>query len=108
LKDFFVDILIINILGEKFALKMEDVNEVLEYEDVNKEIQINENVRIILLGKNGKYTGLLVSDVEDILPVPEENIAELKNNESLIGGSVILEPEIINLLNIDWFLSDKH
>lgn len=135
-----IDILIINILGEKFALKMEDVNEVLEYEDVhissyptenkfikglaayknlsfflitferifNKEIQINENVRIILLGKNGKYTGLLVSDVEDILPVPEENIAELKNNESLIGGSVILEPEIINLLNIDWFLSDKH
>ncbi|EDP73732.1 chemotaxis protein CheW, partial [Hydrogenivirga sp. 128-5-R1-1] len=135
-----IDILIINILGEKFAIKMEDVAEVLEYDDVNisnyptenkfikglaayknqsfflvsfeevfnKEINIDENVRIILIEKNGKYIGILASDIEDIVSVPEENIAQLDNNKTIIGGNVILDKEIVNLLNINWLISNEN
>lgn len=81
----------------------------VSFEEVfNKEINIDENVRIILIEKNGKYIGILASDIEDIVSVPEENIAQLDNNKTIIGGNVILDKEIVNLLNINWLISNEN
>ena len=129
------EILIIRIGDKKFALKMEEIIEVLNYEDVkistyptknsyikgimafrektyylisfetalNQKIDIDENTKILLFYKDGKEGALLISEIEDILSVPEDKIIPVSSEDSFIDGALISDSgDIINFLNPNW------
>ncbi|WP_029520989.1 chemotaxis protein CheW [Persephonella sp. IF05-L8] len=129
------EILLIKIGNKRFALKMDEIVEVLNYEDVkistyptknpyikgimafrektyylisfetalNQKIDIDENTKILIFQKDGKEGALIISEIEDILSVPEEKIIPVSSESSFIDGAFISDTgDIINFLNPNW------
>ncbi len=132
-----IDILIFSIGQEKLGIKMENVHEVIEYEDVhisnypteikeikgliatgkeslfllsfeeylNQKINPEENSKILIIQDKNIKIALLISDIEDIMQIPQENLAETDSEETFIKGIAIdKKGYLINLINPKWIL----
>ncbi|WP_457643721.1 chemotaxis protein CheW [Persephonella sp.] len=133
-----IDILLFRIGEELLGIKMENVDEVLEYSDVHisnypTEIKAikgliatgkeslflisyeeflgqridtdSEDTKILIMKDDDLKIALLISDIEDILVVPEENFAEVDSEELFIRGTVMdRKGNLINVINPKWAL----
>ena len=131
--DELMEVLIVDICGEKFALRMQNVLDIAEYDEaglhfatdnphvkgivttregatyiislekvLNKKMDENEDMKIIVLKDKHHLKALLVSNIEDIVYVREEDILLSPNSETIIGGMVLLKDKMIPLFNILW------
>ncbi|SNZ10129.1 purine-binding chemotaxis protein CheW [Persephonella hydrogeniphila] len=66
----------------------------------------SEDTKILVITDKGFKVAVLISDIEDIISVPEENIAELEDDSLFIKGTVIdKKGGLLNLLNPRWIIS---
>jgi purine-binding chemotaxis protein CheW len=129
-----IDILVFKLGDDLFGIKMENLHEVLDFDDVyisNYPTEIDEIEGLIATGKESlflitfeKYLkkkinpqkiliikeenlkiALSVTDIEDILSVPKNNFAEFETNQLFVKGVVIdKKNNLINVLNPAWIL----
>ncbi|WP_457622057.1 chemotaxis protein CheW [Persephonella sp.] len=137
-----VDFLIFRICNERFCIRMENIDEVLELKEVHignyptenplirgiiatgKESlflvqynhiissdyvpEENEEDKILVLKKGNIKFGLLVTEIEDIVSVPEENIVEFEEKKLFIAGNIKdSSGDLINIINIDWIKESR-
>ncbi len=135
------NMLLVNILGENFALPMNSLDEVVEIDDLHistypsenpyikglatrksnsffvfsleplfkKEMDLsNENSKALVIKKDDKKTAVLVSDIEDIISLPEEEITLFENGDLLIKGAIRVKDEIIDIMNVEWFFKSSN
>jgi purine-binding chemotaxis protein CheW len=66
----------------------------------------SEDTKILVIADKGFKVAVLISDIQDIISVPEENIAELEDDTLFVKGTVIdKKGELLNLLNPRWITS---
>ncbi len=66
-----------------------------------------EESKILVMEDNRLKIAVLISDIEDILSIPEENIAEFEDDFQFIKGTIITKSnEIINIINPNWIISE--
>jgi chemotaxis signal transduction protein len=125
------EILILDIAGEKFAVKMSNILEIVDFDETYFNFT-NENPHVkgilttkegatfiislekvlgkkiqtdedskIIVLKNGSLKAILVSKIEDLVYVEKEKIIDSKNS-TYIGGVVICNNEMIPLFNLNW------
>ena len=124
--------LLIRIGSKIFAIPMEYLDEVIEYKDIHlsnypnenplikgiaayrkisfflislepilKE-EIGEDKKILLLRKDDKVISLLINDIYDLIEVPKTNVFILDTDETLLGGTILNDGDVIELLNVNW------
>jgi purine-binding chemotaxis protein CheW len=124
------EVLVVDILGEKFAVRMRDVVDILEYTDnlyyatdnpnikglittregatfvysfekyFNKELKLDEDVKVVAIKEKDVVKAFLINRIEDILYVSKEHIL-LSDDDGIIGG-VVLDKDVIPLINPRW------
>ncbi|HHG74961.1 MAG TPA: hypothetical protein ENK22_07940 [Persephonella sp.] len=133
-----IPILIIKIGSQRFGLKMDYVDEVVEFKEVHMssyptenpyvkgliakekesyflitfELALDEKIdqkaeetKIVVIKDSNLKVALLVSDVEDLLTVTEEQVGEIESEQFFIKGTVApKDGELINLLNPKWIV----
>jgi len=131
LYDESTEVLILNIAGDKFAVRMENVVDIAEYNEghlhfandnpyvkgilttkegatfiISLEKLLNKEIKVdeetkIIVLKDNKIKAMLVSKIEDLIHLKKEQVI-VSDSDNYIGGMVLLENEMIPLLNIKW------
>ncbi|WP_457642692.1 chemotaxis protein CheW [Persephonella sp.] len=79
----------------------------ISYEEfLNQKIDTDsEDTKIMIIKEGELKIALLISDIEDILVVPEENLALIEDKKSFLEGTVMgKNGELINIINPAWAL----
>ncbi|WP_456470287.1 chemotaxis protein CheW [Caminibacter sp.] len=126
-----VEVLVLDIAGEKFAVKMSNILEIVDFDEayfnfanenphvkgilttkegatfiLSLEKVLGKEIEItedskIIVFKNGVLKALLVSGIEDLIYVEKEKIV-YSQNDTYIGGIVIYNDSMIPLFNLHW------
>jgi len=76
---------------------------VISFENIiGKQIEMNEECRIIVLKSYKNKKAILVSNIEDLISIDENNIVYSSNEEFFIQGAICVNDDIITLLNSKW------
>ena len=126
-----VEILVLDIAGEKFAVKMSNILEIVDFDEtyfnftnenphvkgilttkegatfiLSLEKVLGKKIEIsedtkIIVLKDGVLKALLISGIKDLIYVEKEKII-YSQNDTYIGGVVIYNEEMIPLFNLHW------
>ena len=126
--------LLIQIASKIFAVPMENLGEVLEYKDIHLSnypsdnplikgiaayrnfsfflitlepilnVELKDDKKVLLLQKDEKLVGVLITDIYDLIDVPKTDVFLLDTDDSLVGGTVYYNGDLIEILNIHWLL----
>lgn len=67
----------------------------------------SEDTKILVISDDSVKIAILISQIEDIVHVPEDSIALFEDNSQFIKGTFLTKDgELINLLNPSWIISE--
>jgi len=124
-----IDLLLFKVGNEKFAVRMKNVADIKEMEDVNiskiyssdfiegiistklgalflisyeKLLNTKTNPSKILVLKGENPKALLIDEILDLISIDEETIILTNSNDYFIGGVVLIGDDMVNLINLNW------
>ncbi|NPA11624.1 MAG: hypothetical protein GXO62_05230 [Epsilonproteobacteria bacterium] len=126
------EVLIVDVLGEQFALRMKNIVEIDEYDKANLNFSVNnpfvkgiittrfgsafilslervfsrelkpDEDTKIIVLKDKILRALVVTSIEDLIYVDEDKIVLSDSEDTYIGGVVMEKERVIPLFNPDW------
>ncbi len=67
----------------------------------------SEDTKILVISDDKVKIAILISEIEDIVHISEDNIAKFEDNSQFIKGTFLTkEGELVNLLNPSWIVSE--
>lgn len=72
---------------------------------LNENVEVNEDTKIIFLKDENLSVAFLVSQIDDVVSVEQNQINHILSTESFIKGSIILNNKIIEIINPRWIFN---